>query len=159
MQRVVGGGPGGLVAPARVLTQPVFSRYSATICVYRSQQPTLLSAVNVVRPHISDKSHSPALSLEGIFFFFFTERAQRSIRFYTWAADVNFKTPLHSSCRSYSLSKQEKDIHHSNYPTTPVYRNLCFLQLTTPPYVMQIEKVKFISMTAHSQDIKENLIF
>lgn len=39
-------------------------------CLCRSQQPTLLSAVTVVWPHISDKSHSPALSLEGIFFFF-----------------------------------------------------------------------------------------
>ena len=107
----------------------VLSILSNHPCLYGSQQPTLLSAVNLVWPHISDKSHSVALSLKGIFFCLFSlQREHRGAyafyAFYTRAADVNFKTLLHSSCRSYSLSKQEKDIHHSNYPTAPVYRNL-----------------------------------
>lgn len=69
-------------------------------CLYGSQQPTLLSAVNLVWPHISDKSHSSALSLKGIFFLFSLQREHRGAYaftfelqmwilkpFYTWAAD------------------------------------------------------------------------
>lgn len=54
-------------------------------CLYRSQQPMLLSAVNVVWPHISDKSHSPALSLEGILFFYRKSTEEHTL--------------LHLSCR------------------------------------------------------------
>ena len=136
VEDAVGGGlwTGGLVAPAWVHVQPVFSRYSATIRVSTALKGPRCSQLLTWSGHTSPISHSTCPFSRRNFFVFFTERAQRSIRFYTWAADVNFKTLLHSAADpTHFPSRKRTFTIQITLPLLCIQKYVRFLQLTTRP--------------------------
>lgn len=77
----------------------------------------LICSLGLAR-HLSDKSHSTLFSLKNFSFLYKKNKEQYTL--------------VHSNCnayhnvyfKNYLFSKQEKDVHSSNNPTAPMYKNL-----------------------------------